>query len=308
MKNDDAVERPWLLFRITGGDPGGADARDLARLLADIVSAARVVADKALGIGRRPGPMSKLERSLAAFRVASVQPGSIDIAIVQPPPADRATALALEDRELTPGVVALELFEEFEALLAPPPPRSEAGERRRAVERVVRSAARIGHHAELVHCPAEGGKLHVAVPLSDGASARLGRAAAARRVVYGRVFADDGAASRRLRVLLTDGLRTVMRPSKHVAREVLEAPGKLAELHVSEAVSAERVIEGIRIIERPGPRPANPPKSIEQLAREQRLLSRPPADYPSLLAGLFETEAEAQAFREDIRRGRSPAR
>ena len=37
-------------------------------------------------------------------------------------------------------------------------------------------------------------------------------------------------------------------------------------------------------------------------------MSRPPADYPSLLAGLFETDAETQAFREEIRRGRSPSR
>ena len=44
------------------------------------------------------------------------------------------------------------------------------------------------------------------------------------------------------------------------------------------------------------------------LARKQGLLSRSPADCPSLLAGLFETQAEADAFRENIRHGRSASR
>ena len=127
MMNDDAAQRPWLGFRIVGSDPGGADARDLARLLADIVSAARVIADEALALGRRPGPMSKLERSLAAFRVVSVLPGSLDIALAKPPPSDEATELMLEDRDLTPGIVALEFFEAFDALTAHRPLRSEVG-------------------------------------------------------------------------------------------------------------------------------------------------------------------------------------
>ena len=310
MTNDDAAQRPWLRFRIAGSDPGGVDARDLARLLDDIVSAARVIADEALALGRRPGPMSKLERSLAAFRVVSVLPGSLDITLAEPPPSEEATALMLEDRDLTPGTVALEFFEAFEALSAHPPPRSEAGARRSAVERVVRSAARIGDYVEIVHYPADGGKLHVSVPLG----ARLGRAVGVRRrVVYGRVFADDAsAAPQRLRVHLTDGSEAIMRPSKFLTREVLAVRGKLVELHVSESTTdvaaVDRVIAGVRLIERPKPRVAHPPKSIEQLAREHGLLSRPPADYPSVLAGLFETEAEAEAFREDIRQGRSAAR
>ena len=53
---------------------------------------------------------------------------------------------------------------------------------------------------------------------------------------------------------------------------------------------------------------AHPPKSIEELGREQGLLGRPPADYPSLLADLWETQEDAAAFREEIRRGRSTSR
>ncbi len=310
--NDDAAQRPWLVFRIAGSDPGGVDARDLARLLAEIVSSARAIAEDVLALGRRPGPMSKLERSLAAFRVVSVLPGSVEIVLAQPPPPDEATESLLEDRDLTPGIVALEFFEAFEGLLANPPPRSEVGERRHAVECVVRSAARIGDHAEIVHYPTDGGKLHVAVPLGDGASARLGRGVEARRVVYGRVFADDASgAPQRLRVHLTDGSEAMMRPSKFLTHEVLAVCGKLAELHVSGSTTnaaTDGVIAGIRVLDRPRPRVAHPPKSIEQLAREHGLLSRPPADYPSLFAGLFGTEAEAEAFREDIRHGRSASR
>ncbi len=229
MMSDDAAQRPWLRFRIVGSDPGGADARDLARLLDDIVSAARVVAGEALGFGRRPGPMSKLERLLAAFRVVSVLPGSVDIALAQPPPPDKATGVMLEDRDLTPGIVVLEFFEEFEALFAHPS---------------LRSVARIGDHAEVVHYPTDGGKLHVGVPLG----ARPGRSAEGwRRVVYGRVFVDDDSATpERLRVHLTDGSKAVMRPSPPVVREVLAAPGKLAELHVSESTTDPAADEGDR--------------------------------------------------------------
>ena len=63
----------------------------------------------------------------------------------------------------------------------------------------------------------------------------------------------------------------------------------------------------VRDIERQGGL-AHPPKSIEELAREQGLLDRPPADYPALLADLWDTEEEAAAFRDEIRRGRSASR
>ena len=72
--------------------------------------------------------------------------------------------------------------------------------------------------------------------------------------------------------------------------------------------AADGVIAGIRLIERPAPRAAHPPESIAQLAWEQGLLPRPPADYPSLLAGLFEAQTEPDAFRENIRHGLSASR
>ena len=43
-----------------------------------------------------------------------------------------------------------------------------------------------------------------------------------------------------------------------------------------------------------------PPKSIDELAREQGLFLRPPPDYFSILSGLWESEEEAEAFRRAI--------
>ena len=52
------------------------------------------------------------------------------------------------------------------------------------------------------------------------------------------------------------------------------------------------------------PYPINPPKTIEALAAGQGLAARAVPDYPALLAGLWETEDDAEAFRRDIRAGR----
>ena len=53
-----------------------------------------------------------------------------------------------------------------------------------------------------------------------------------------------------------------------------------------------------------GEPPTHPDKSIDELAREQGVTRRPHPDYFEILSGLWETEEEAEAFRNEIRQGR----
>ncbi len=260
---DTTAERPWLRFHITGGDPGGVDARALADLIEELARVTRLIADELLGLGRPRGPLSQLERSLAGFRVLSVSPGSLDLALAAPPPpatmADEATRKA---HGLTPDTVAEALIEEIEAVSRCELSPSGGYERRHAVERLMCSAARIGDAVDVAHCPSAGSDKRARVELTRT-------------------------------VLVTAGLTSSLSAdsSRDAGERVL---GLRRQLHV-------------RDIERQGG-VAHPSKSIEELACEQGLLDRPPADYPALLSGLWNTEDEAAAFRQGIRGGRSASR
>ena len=93
-----------------------------------------------------------------------------------------------------------------------------------------------------------------------------------------------------------------MRPSTFVIREVLEAPGTAGRTKYS-------VCEGnCTCVTSNGAASRYPPRSIAELARAQGVDLLNPPDYPAILAGLWETEKEAAAFREEIRKGRSASR
>lgn len=257
---DKTAERPWLRFRITGNDPGGADVRALADLLEELARATRLIADELIGLARPRGPLSQLERSLAGFRVVSVSPGSLDVALA--PPATTAREATHEAHSLTPDMVAGALIEEIEAVSRCELSPSGGYERRHAVERLMCSVARIGDAVDVAHCPA------------------TGRDTRARAQLTGTVFVTAGLTS----APRADSIRDAERQVVWLRRQ----------LHV-------------RDIERQGGE-AHPPRSIEELGREQGLLDRPPADYATVLADLWNTEDEAAAFREEIRRGRSASR
>ena len=259
---DNAAERPWLRFRITGNDPGGVDVRALADILEELARATRFIADELIGLGRPRGALSQLERSLAAFRVVSVSLGSFDMALAAPPLAATGDEAGQEADSLTPDMVAGALIEEIEAVSRVELSPLGGYERRHAVERLMCSAARIGDSVDVAHCSAEGRDMRAQVQLTRA-------------------------------VLVTAGLTSAPRAdsNRNAGKRVVWLR---RQLHV-------------RDIERQGGL-AHPLKSIEELAREQGLLDRPPADYPALLADLWDTEEEAAAFRDEIRRGRSASR
>ena len=272
VMNDDAAQRPWLGFRIAGSDPGGADARDLARLLADIVSAARVIVDEALALGRRPGPMSKLERSLAAFRVVSVSPGSLSIALAEPPASASNRASMQPDHPLAPDTVARELVEEMESISRGELSPSGGYARRQSVERLMRSAARIGDVVDVAHYPSEGRKMRARVELT--------------------------------RVVLVTDAAPAPATARATRNGAVFGPGYTP--YAANKIQRLRRQLHLRDLERRSV--AYPPRSIAELARAQGVDLLNPPDYPAILAGLWETEKEAAAFREEIRKGRSASR
>ena len=133
------------------------------------------------------------------------------------------------------------------------------------------------------------------------------------RVIFGRVRgADAGDIPRQILVGLGDGSALTMSLDTAVVSRVSGVLGRDVELRVRETVVGEavvdRAVETLRLLD-PGECGIDaPPKSIDELAREQGVDRRPRADYFEILSGLWETEEEADAFRSEIRAGRGKAR
>ena len=307
--DDSTSGQPWLVFRVAGDTGTGVDARALARLLTDIVGAARIIARERLSLDARSGPMSSDERALAGFRVTSVTPGSVNIAFAAPPEQQSVMAL---DEERTPAAIARALMEEFESASRKQPPSIQGHSRRQAVENVVRSAARIGTSAEIEHQPAHGKTMRVHLALSSDPTvydAVPELPDLRERVMFGQVFmADVEDGRQRIRLKLADASDVTMRLQDHLSGAMSNVLGQLAELRVSETLvggTPERVVVGVRLLTADERGIDLPPKSIDDLAREQGLLWREHPDYVSILSGLWESEEEAEAFREDIQSGRA---
>ena len=308
---DNPTEQPWLLLHIDG-PTGGVDARALAQLLQDMVGVARVIADEKLAMGRRRGRMSAPERALAGLRVTSVSPGSVNIAFTTPPAAVEQQSSMLLDPEVTPAAIARQLIEEFESVSRKQPPAPQRHRRRQAVERVVRSVARIGDSAELVHHPPDGEEIRVHIVLAtDAITYEKPVPDIRQRVMFGQVFmADVEDGRQRVRVKLADESNLTMSLERDLVGEMPDVLGQLAELHVSETLVGETVVERVvgevRLLAAEERGVEIPPKSIDELAREQGLFLRSPPDYFLILSALWESEEEAEAFRKDIRSGRAP--
>ena len=307
---DNASGQPWLAFRIAGDTGAGVDARALAKLLTDIMNAARIIAREKLSLDTRRGPMSSQERALAGFRVTSVAPGSVNIAFAAPPAQQAVMSL---DEEVTPGAVARELIGDLESFLQNQSLGSRGYRRRQAVESVIRSAARIGRSAEIVHyAPGdEPMRVHLALPFNAVVYQEVMESRDIReRVMFGQVFmADVEDGRQRVRVKLANESDITMRLQEDLANDMSSVLGQLAELHVSEVVVGgtvvERVVGDVRLLATDERGIEVPSKSIDELAREQGLLWRSRPDYVSILSGLWESEEEAEEFRDDIQSRRA---
>ena len=130
------------------------------------------------------------------------------------------------------------------------------------------------------------------------------------RVMFGQVIAADATNGRQgIRVHVGAGPDVMVSLKGSLVDMVPDVLGRQVELCLSETLVDDTVVA--RVVSEV--RPLNPgecgldvpPKSIDALAREQGLHLRPPPDYPSILSGLWESEEEAEAFRDDIRSGRA---
>ena len=131
-----------------------------------------------------------------------------------------------------------------------------------------------------------------------------------QQVMFGQVLAAEPADGRqRVRVQVGAGPDVTMSVEGALVDRMRDLLGQHVELCVSETLVddsvVDRVVDEVRRLN-PGECGVDvPPRSIDALACEQGLHLRPPPDYPSILSGLWESEAEAEAFREEIRSGRA---
>ena len=313
--SEDGAQHNWLQLRLDGDVEGGVDARALANLLTDVVAAARFIADERLGVGPRRGPMNTVERGLASFRVTSVSPGSVVIQLAAPRTATERQ-LAFASQDLGPDTIADSLVSELNDI-SQGTAHSEGGyERRRMVERIVRSAGQIGRVAEVTRFNSAVADaeprvvlLQLDAPVQQPVAPEL---TIRQTVLYGHVYmADVEMGRQRLRIKLPDDSDQTMAIDDNVVDHAAEALGQLAEVHVSEATVdgrvMERVVGHIRLLEASERGVDLPPKSIQQLAQEQGLAMRPTPNYVELLSELWPTESDAEAFREYLRTSRATA-
>ena len=130
-----------------------------------------------------------------------------------------------------------------------------------------------------------------------------------RRVMFGQLLEAGPSGGRECVQVRAGGSRASLALDDALAHGVRDLLGHQVELLVSETLIGEtvmdRVISDVRRLD-PGERGLDvPTRSIGELAREQGLDQRPAPDYSSILSGLWESEEEAEAFREEIRSGRA---
>ena len=65
-------------------------------------------------------------------------------------------------------------------------------------------------------------------------------------------------------------------------------------------VTIRRIAQSVEVLPSSGPGSDQPPKSIEELEREQNLPKERP-DYAALASAIWETEADIESFEEHVR-------
>jgi len=302
-------ESAWLSFEMEADLAAGVDLRALSQFLADLASAARLIADERLGISPRRGRMVREERAVAALRLTGITDGSVKIDLARPSEGE-VFQLAF-DESTAADAVASELIDGLEAVVSGTFDVRGSHSRHQVLQKLVRSTARIAPEATIFH-RAPGREVRVTRLLIDPS---IGFALPAPteivivdRVMFGQVqMADVEDGRQRLRAKLPSGADATISVSDEAAASLPQVLGRLAELHVREALQGneviERTVEHFRVLEPDEEGPTIPPKSLEVLAREQGILLREPPDYPSLLEGVFTSGEDVESFGAYLRGG-----
>ena len=302
---------PWLVFTVRDVEGIGVEIAKLTHLLNDLSSAFYAIARAQIGVaGPRPGRRAVAEEILAAFRLVRVTPGSTVIELA-PPSTDGQTQLQLFE-EPTAEDVAFAFYEEIECIERGTPPVEGRWDVRRHVRAVVEDAGEIGQRAEIVYRPRTarpglppGHVLTTSFRTTDipqpGAVERSTR----RRRFSGHAYmADVEPGRQRMRIKLPDGRDVTLEVDEQVAARIVPALDRVVEIEVDEDmegdITARRVALGLEILPSSGAGSDVPPKSVEELEREQDLPEKRP-DYVSLASAIWRTQEELVEFDDHLR-------
>lgn len=304
-------QAPWFVFTVqdTGGD--GVEIPKLARLLEDLSSTFYAIARAKIGTaGPRPGRRTIAEETLAGIRLVRVLPGSTTIELEPPPAAAQAQLPLLE--EPTADDVALAFYEEVRRIESAGPVTEGRSDIRRRVRAVIEDAAEIGSQAEIVYRPLTRRRGFPPTPVlrttirtrEMPTEERLERSTRKRRLSGHAYMADVEPGRQRLRIKLPDGRDLTLDVDEGLITQISAALDRVVELSVEEEfegdVATNRVARGVEILPSSGPGSDRPPKSLEELEREQDLPKERP-DYQALVSAVWETEAEVAEFEEHLR-------
>jgi len=308
---------PWFVFKIEDTEGEGIDAPRLARLLSNLSSAFYAIARTRIGsTPARPGRRSTNEETLAGVRIIRILPGSTSIELAPPPAAAQAR---LPFGEPTADDVAFDFYEETRRIANGEPPDASRLEIRRHVRAVVEDAGEIGSRAEVAFTPR--------VPLADHLAAVTLRASlptrklplesvprhtTIHRRLSGHAYMVDVEPGRqRVRLKLPDGRDLTLEIDDSLADRIPDTLDKAIEVDVEEEVEDEfptrRTARGLRLLPSAGSGSDRPPKSIEELAREQKMPDKRP-DYRALASAIWRTAAVVDEFEQHVHQIRQAAR
>jgi hypothetical protein len=300
--------KPWFVFSVVDTDGEGVEVDKLSRLLQSLSSAFYAIARSKIGMaGPRPGRRKIAEEGLAAIRLVRVAPGSTVIEVA--PPIQGRLGMV---EEPSPDDVALDFYEEVRRIEGGESPAADRVDIRRHVRAVVEEAGQIGPQAEIAYSPLfprpglpQRAVLRASIRTRDVAEEQLPEHRTRRRQLSGHAYMVDVEPGRqRLRVKLPDGRDMTLDVQEDLASELAAAVDRAIELQVEEEVEGSiptsRVARGLTILPSSGPKSDQPPKSIQELEREQNLSGERP-DYVSLASAVWETEAEVAGFERYVR-------
>jgi hypothetical protein len=286
----------WLRFYVGEAPADGVDARLVAALITEITDAILVAARQRLGSHqRRSGPRNALERNLAAIRLVSVTPGSIDVRFAEPPAVDDLQGpLPSLTTAPTPDTIASDVIGEIRRVQERDVSAGRSDALRSSVDRLLTAASRIGDYAEVSHRPSHGEPETVSLRLREDRPVSTADESTRQVTLYGHSYMIDVEVGRqRLRIKLPDERDLTMDLDPELRADALRAMDQPVEVVVIETRQADRVtrraIESIRMLDLGERGPERPPKSVRELAAEQGLLFRPVPDYAGLASEVWPT-------------------
>ena len=313
---EEEQAQPWFAFTVQDTDAPGVEIPKLTRLLSNLSAAFYAIARVKIGAaGTRPGRRTIEEEMLAAFRLMRVVPGSATVELA-PPTVEAEPRLPLFE-EPTADDVVFDFYQEVERVDTGEPPSAGRWDIRRHVLAVIGDAGEIGARAEIVYRPrAPRPELPTVDTLRRTFRTRdllevapPGRSTRKRRLSGHAYMVDIEPGRQRIRIKLPEGRDVTLEADDRLAAKIGSALDRVVEIEMEEEFEgdtiARRVARAMDVLPSSGPGSDLPPKSIEELEREQDMPPERP-DYVSLASAVWKTEkelAEFEAHLQEIRRG-----